>query len=377
MTTEFHLLSGASYEGARHGRRMAGWKTTSAGPNRTVNDSLETLRKRSRDAVRNNANAAAVVQTWVRSLVGQGISARSATTAPVLKAKLTDLWNAWCRVADVDGADFAGAQQLAVRAWLESGECFARLRPRKLLDGLPVPLQIQILESDCLPLLDADTYDGLPTGHCIRSGIELDAIGRRVAYWFWKAHPQDTTPANIVVNDLTRVPAENVAHLFEPTRPGQLRGVPILSPVLAKMRTLDDFTDALLERQRLANLFVTFIKRPLASGANDPMTGLPYQGSADDPIAAMEPGTSQELLPGEDVAFSDPPGADQSYAEYLRSELLQLSAGTGLPYEYLTGDLKDVSDRTLRLSVTEYRRACEQRIWGVIVPRFLEKVRAS
>lgn len=377
MSNEFQVLTGASYEGARHGRRMAGWRTTSAGPNRTVNDSLETLRKRSRDACRNNANAAAVVQTWTRSLIGQGISARSAASDPTTKAKLNDLWAAWCRTADTDGGDFAGVQQLVIRAWLESGECFVRMRPRKTADSLPVPLQLQILESDCLPLLDADEYNGLPAGHCIRSGIELDAIGRRVAYWFWRAHPQDATPPNIPFNELTRVPAEQVCHLYEPTRPGQLRGVPILSPVLAKMRTLDDFTDAVLERQRLANLFVTFIKRPLPSGATDPMTGLPYQGSADEPIAAMEPGTSQELLPGEDVTFSSPPGADQNFAEYLRAELLQLAAGTGLPYEYLTGDLKDVSDRTARLAITEYRRACEQKIWGVIVPRFLDRVRAA
>jgi len=377
--SEFNLMGATpAYEAASQGRRMQGWRASNAGPNQAVAGNLETLRKRSRDAARNSATANSVLQTWTRSIVGFGISARPVTSNPTLKAKLNNIWAAWCKVADTDGGDFAGLQQLAVRAWLESGECFIRLRPRRLEDGLPVPMQCQIIESDCVPLINLDQADGLPIGNKIRQGIEFDYIGRRVAYWIWRNHPGDTPMHSVAEgNTLSRVPAESVCHFFEPTRPGQLRGVPILAPVLQKIRLLDDLDDAVLERQHLSNMFTMFITRPTPSGANDPMTGMAYEGSLDEPLAGLEPGATMELLPGEDVKFSQPPGADAEYDAFVRRQLLTLAAGTGTPYEFISNDLKDVSDRSLRIGVNEFRRACEAKIYGVVVPRFLDKVRAA
>lgn len=371
----FLTLASPPFEAAGQGRRLRGWQASAAGPNNTVGQSLDTLRRRSRDAVRNSATANGIINAWVRALVGYGIAARPMTDNPVLKAKLTALWESWCAVADADGGSLNGLQQLDVHAWLEAGECFLRIRPRLASDGLPVPLQLQTLESECVPLLDADTYPGLPAGNVIRQGIELNGIGQRVAFWVHKSHPGDTPPANIGQNDLTRVPADSMIHLFEPTRPGQLRGVPLLAPILATLRAMDDFTDATLERQRISNLFAMFVTRPVPSGGNDAMTGLPAEYDNTGPVAGLEPGTSQELLPGEDVKFSEPPGAAAEYDSYIRRQMLSMTAGAGLPYEIASGDIKDVSDRSLRIAVNEWRRGCEQRQWNVIIPRLLTPIR--
>jgi lambda family phage portal protein len=373
----FLTVSPTAYEGASHGRRMAGWRPSTAGPNRTVDGSLETLRSRSRDLTRNSAIGAAVLRCWTASLVGYGITPRPATAEKALKTKLVDLWSAWATVADADGGSLEGQQQLAVRAWLEAGEVFVRFRPRRIEDGLPVPLQVQLLEADMLPLFDADNYPGLPAGNRIRQGIELNGIGKRVAYWFHASHPGDTSMGDPAPDLLTRVSVEYVAHLYEPTRPGQLRGVPIMAPAIAKMRALDDFEDATLERQRLANLFTLFVTKPVPSGSNDPLTGMPAEGTLDAPLAGLEPGTSQELLPGEDVRFSEPPGAGVEYDAYVRRQMLALSAAVGVPYELVSGDVVDVSDRSLRLSITEFRRACEAKIYGVLQPRLLDPIRRA
>jgi capsid protein len=66
---------------------------------------------------------------------------------------------------------------MAARAMFEAGECFLRFRPRRPDDGLTVPLQLQILSSEHLPLGKCET---LPNGHETIFGIELDRIGRRV-----------------------------------------------------------------------------------------------------------------------------------------------------------------------------------------------------
>jgi lambda family phage portal protein len=375
MSNDFSTTASPPFEAAGQGRRLRGWQASAAGPNNTVSGSLDVLRRRSRDAVRNSSTANGIITAWVRALVGYGIAARPMTDNPTLKAKLTGLWEAWATVADSDGGNLNGLQQLAVHAWLESGEVFIRLRPRLPSDGLPVPLQLQIMESESVPLLDADTYPGLSVGNTIRQGIEANGIGQRVAYWVWKSHPGDRAPSTIAANDLVRVPVENMVHLFEPTRPGQLRGVPLLAPILATLRAMDDFTDATLERQRISNLFAMFITRPIQSGGDDPLTGLPAQYDSTGPVTGLEPGTSQELLPGEDVKFSDPPGAAAEYDAYIRRQMLAMTSGAGLPYEIASGDLKDVSDRSLRIAVNEWRRGCEQRQWNVIIPRLLTPIR--
>lgn len=368
----------ARYDAAGSGRRLKGWNPPASGPNRAL-QSLPTLRNRTRDIERNEWTGANAARSQVTNLIGVGIICRPKTKNPEFKARQTALWESWIKTSDADGVlDFYGQQSLATRSMVSAGEVFARLRPRRPEDKLPAPLQIQLLESDMLPMLDVDTWPGMQRGNKIRSGIELDRIGRRVAYWMYRQHPGDRTSL-IDMQDLVRVPAQFVRHIYEPIRPGQLRGVSEFAPVLAKLRGVGNFDDAVLMRQELANLFAMFVTRPESSGDPNinPVTGLPFDGatSGGTPMAALEPGITQELMPGEGVTFSDPPDAGANYGDFMRHQHLGVAAGQGLPYELLTGDIKDVSDRTLRVVINEFRRRCEQRQWQVIIPMLCQPVR--
>lgn len=363
------------YDAAGTGRRFAGWNTPSSGPNTAI-AGLQKMRDRARDVTRNEWSGAASVRVWTSNTIGTGIMPRFSGLPRDRKTALSKLWNAWCAVADADQVlDFYGLEMLAARSWFMSGEVFGRIRPRRIEDGLVVPMQVQLLEADMVPIFDADTYTGLAKGSVIRQGIELDYIGRKTAYWMYRNHPGDKLL--LAMPDaglLVRVPVSQVFHVFDPQRPGQLRGVPEMASVIGKLKNVGDFDDAVLERQRLANLFTLFVIKPIPSGANDPMTGLPYKGTADEPIAGLEPGISQELLPGEDVRFSDPPDAGATYADFMREQMLGVAAGGGTPYELMAGDIKDVSDRTLRIVINEFRRVCEQRQWLLFIPQMCQKV---
>lgn len=374
------LRAVASYDAAGHGRRLRGWPASSSGPNRAITG-LPTLRNRSRDLVRNEWTGASGERVWGTNLIGIGIIPRPTISDPKRKARYIKLWDDFCPTADADGVlDFYGLQTLVAESWRTSGEVFIRLRPRRLDDGLAVPLQVQLLESDMVPLLDTDTWPGLPSGHRIRSGIELSRIGRRTAYWCHREHPGDGLANVGAGTELVRVPADEMRHLFKPTRPGQLRGVPAASPVITKTRTVGDFDDAVLERQRTGNLFTGFITRPSenVAPAIDPITGQPIRTDHDStPLVGLEPATMHELAPGEDVRFSNPPDSGSNYGDYMRQQHLGIAAGNGLPYELLTGDLKDVSDRTLRIILNDFRRTCEQYQWQIIIPMFCQFVRAA
>lgn len=355
------------YDAAGTGRRIARWNPPSTGPIAAV-QGVEKLRNRTRDSIRNDWAAESTVQKWTTTLIGTGIQPRFKNKAH------RALWDLFVPQADADGVlDAYGQQALAIRSFFSGGEVFERRRPRAIVENSPlaIPVQVQLIESDQCPHLDATAWPGLPVGHEIRQGIERNRFGRRTAFWFWRDHPGDgkVSPR---ADQLIRVAASEIKHVFEPQRPGQLRGVSPLAPVLVRLRNSMDFEDAVLDRQKLANLFTMFITRTLPPDSQidyDPQTGLPvWYDREGRPIVPLEPGMSQELDPGEDIKFANPPEAGVSYPDYQRTNHLGTAAGTGTPYEFMSGDIRDVSDRSMRVLVNEYRRFAQQRQWHLAIP---------
>ena len=339
---------------------------------------MPTLRKRSRAAVRNDPYALSAISRRVTNIIGTGITPRSQIKDKDLRSEINQLWEDWVDEADADGlTDFYGLQMVVSRMVEESGECFVRLRNRRLEDGFAVPLQLQVLPPDFVPV---DRNFKTRAGNIVRAGIEFNAIGQRVAYWMWQSHPGDPTAPRRGYNQLNRIPADQVLHIFEPLEGGQLRGIPRLAPVLLRLKSLDNYDDAVLFRQEVANLFAGFITRPRQEGPPmfDPTTGQAPSADRDGtPMVGLEPGTMQELLEGEEVVFSDPPDAGNTYVDFMKQQLMAAAVGVELPYELLTGDMGDISDRTLRVLLNEFRRRIEQVQFSVYVFQLCRPVRAA
>jgi len=369
----------ASYEGAAEGRRSSNWDAPDTGPNSLIMPALRNLRSRSRAAVRNDPYAANVIDKRVSNLIGTGITPQPRLTDKALRKIMQVLWEDWVDESDADElTDFYGQQALVARTVEQSGECFVRLRPRRLEDDLAVPLQLQCLSPEFVP---HDKFEVTRSGNVIRAGIEFNSLGKRVAYWCYRNHPSDKTSLNAGYNALVRVPAEQMLHIFESLEPGQLRGVPRLAPVLKRLRSLDSYDDAVLFRQEVANLFAGFIRKPVPEGPPqmDMVTGAPvsYDRDGFTPMVGLEPGTMQELLPGEQVEFSDPPDGGNNYPDFMRQQLTAAAAGAGLPYELMTGDMRGVNDRVIRVVLNEFRRRLEQLQFSVYVHQLCRPVRRA
>lgn len=373
------LAARAKYDAAGNGRRLAGWNPPGHGPNQALTG-LDKIRNRARDVSRNDWSGESGIQKWTTSLIGIGITPRfSRIKSKTRKQQILDIFTDFVAMADADCVNnLYGMQTLAVRSWMDAGEVFARRRARFNDEGLPVPMQIQLIEAEFVPMFDSDSYSGLPVGHKIRSGIELDKRGRRVAYWVYKEHPGDGSMMIGMPDELVRVAASDMCHIFEQKRPGQLRGVSMLAPVLNRLKNIENYDDATLTRQGLANLLVGFLTRGLPEldpdGDVNPMTGLENLDSPVGPLVGLQPGLMQELGPGEKVEWSNPPEAGTDYTAYMRTQHLGTAAGAGLPYEYFSGDIANVSDRTLRVIIQEFRRFCEQRQWQIVIPMFCQPV---
>jgi len=356
------------HEVAGMGRRALAWQPGNPGAVAALFASGHDLRVKSRDLVRRNAWAGNAVDAFVTNCVGTGIKPQSTAADDRFREAVHALWWDWCDEADAAGlTDFYGLQALACRAMVEGGECFLRLRPRRPEDGLAVPLQLQVLEAEHVPLTLNATLAG---GNVIRAGIEFDPLGRRVAYHVTREHPGD--PAMRAGDfEAVRVPADRVVHLFRPLRPGQIRGEPWLARALVKLNELDQFDDAALVKAKVAALFTGFIVKP---NPEDAMLG---EGEPDEDgaaVAGLEPGTMQVLSPGEDVRFSDPADVGGTYAEFFRNQLRAVAVAAGVTYEQLSGDLTQVNYSSIRAGLLEFRRRCEMIQHAVIVHQLCRPV---
>ena len=370
-------LFGASpvHEAAGRGRRSLAWMPGNPGAVAAMLATSAELRGKSRDLVRRNAWAQAGIEAFVANAVGTGIKPQSLSGDERFKAEVQALWRDWVEEADAAGqTDFYGLQSLACRAMLEGGECLIRLRSRRLEDGLSVPLQLQLLEPEHLPIsLNAD----LPSGNVVRLGIEFDNMGRRVAYHLYRSHPEDGRLAPMSGQggiDTVRIDAKEIIHLFRVLRPGQVRGEPWLSRALVKLNELDQYDDAELVRKKTAAMFAGFVTR------QNPEDNLMGEGTADSQgisLAGLEPGTLQILEPGEDIKFSDPADVGGSYSEFLRTQFRAVAAAIGITYEQLTGDLSGVNYSSIRAGMLEFRRRCEMVQHGVLVHQMCRPVWAA
>jgi lambda family phage portal protein len=348
------------YEGASRGRRTDGWRTSGTSADAAAAPGLKMLRDRSRDLVRNNPYASKAVQVIVSNTIGTGIVAQArAQRSRRRSQQFTDLWLNWAldsRQCDYDGrADFYGLQALAMRCIVESGEVLIR---RRTSSGQRVPLQLQIMEPD---FIDTTKDVALADGGLIKQGIEYDGSGRRVAYWLYAEHPGEQ---HLRMTDFlsSRVPAEEIIHVYRQDRPHQTRGVPWASPIIIRLRDFDDYSDAQLLKQKISACFTAF-----AVDTESP------EGGADMPFDKLEPGAVEILPPGKDIRFANPPTVGE-FDKISRQYLLQIAAGFGVTYEALTGDLTNTNFSSGRMGWLEFQRNIEAWRWQMLVPQMLNPV---
>jgi lambda family phage portal protein len=247
-----------------------------------------------------------------------------------------------------------------------AGEVFFRFRPRRATDGLVVPLQLQMIPSEMLPL---NRNEAVPGGNVIRQGIEFDAIGRRVAYHFLRRHPGDITDPG-TMGETVRVPASEVVHVIDPVDAGQLRGISRFAPGIVKLFLLDQYDDAELDRKKVAAMHALFITTPAPAEAFD----VAESDEDGERTLDLQPGQITMLEPGEEVQTSAPADVGQTYEPFQYRTLLQVSAALGVPYAYLSNDMLKANYSNSRLALLEFRRRIEAYQHAVMVWQLCRRV---
>jgi len=348
---------------------VPGWQPPLENINSLVASGGPRLLARSRELVVTNGYAANACEAFASNLVGDGIKPSSLIEDLALRDQVQRLWLAWTDEADADGlTDFYGLQAMVAREMFVAGECFVRMRPRRSEDGLLVPIQLQLLQSEMLPYEKTETA---ANGNRIRCGIEFDLIGRRVAYHFRRRHPGDSTDQGMFTSETVRVPAVDILHIYRPIDAGQIRGLPHVAPAMVRLFLLDQYDDAELDRKKTAAMFAGFITK---TAPEEQLMGEIEATDDSGATVSLEPGTLQVLLPGEDVKFSSPADVGGGYEAFQYRTLLSVSASLGLPYHLVTGDVRQANYSSLRAELVEFRRRVEQLQHGVVAHQLCRPV---
>jgi lambda family phage portal protein len=293
------------------------------------------------DMLRNNPRVVKLRRQLVNNIVGAGIqpSIRMADPANLKdKAELERLIRLHCMSRDIDAdgkLSLFGLQQLAMSTIVGPGEVLVRRRVRQSSDGLTLPLQLQVLEADYLN----ENIDGrLPNGNLAVQGIEMNLLGKRVAYHLYAEHPGARYGASTATR---RVPAENIIHAFDVVRPGQQRGMTWLAPIITLLHELQKYQDGQVKRQEIAALFAGIYKSEETAD------------ELEEALSELTPGAIMKIGSDEELEFTDPPSVE-GYEAFMRVTDRTIAAAGGVTYEGFTGDYSQVtytSGRMGRLDV--------------------------
>lgn len=330
------------------------------------------LRAKARALVQNVPYIHSSINALVSYTIGTGI--KPTHTGPEA-AKLAKLWADWVQVCDADGRlDFYGMQAAAYRAMEVDGEVLIRLRTRRPTDGLPVPLQLQLLEIDWL---DTQRERGASEGNEIVNGIEYDQLGRKVAFWLFDQHPGDTAfrrfMRRVYSVQSKRVPADGVIHLFraDAARPGSGRGITRLAPVITRVRDLQLYEDAELARKNLETRLSVLVSGDATKMTNPDLQSVGKQDPAE--LGDLPSGGITQLPQGVNVDIVAPTPAP-GYVDAVTWHMHIITGGIGVPFEMATGRMDQVNFSSARVRIIDFRRQVEQVQWLTLVPTLCNRV---
>ena len=338
-----------AFHGATHSRLTEDWILASIrSADAEVKGDLRTLRKRSRELVRNTSLGARFQALVKDNVIGpHGIRLQALPKDPTgepdsdAARAVEDAWKRWGSEPALCSADgklsWHDVEDLHVETQAQDGESLLRMLPG--FDN-EFGFAVQVLDVD---QLDEDFNRPAAQGkNEIRMGVEVNAWGRPVAYHVWSSHPFDFQGSHR--RERVRIPAVQIVHRYQVRRAGQSRGVPWYAPILMDSRMLTAALEAELIASRQAAAKAGVFEQE-ASAVPDPNQP---DGYADAFEWEMAPGVWDVLPPGLTAKFFDPTHPNAAFDAFSKIILRGVAAGLGTSYHSLTGDLTSVSFSSIR-----------------------------
>lgn len=358
------LFSWVGY--ARHGASqeslpLDSWFTFPASPRDDCDKNQFMLRMRSRDLYMSSSFIGAILHARRNGVIGRGLDLDAKIDAEALGLALDDAtaierrieaeFARFAKNVGVNGEGLNELLRLAYFSMIENGDVIADI----YVDAAMRTLRVRIVESDCLVTPPAEYGN-----EHVRSGIELSPGGVPTAYWLATGflYNSDGFPVryykrrrflagfNTLASGEFIFPRTGALFAHTPfERPGQLRGLPILSRVIRDSKQTDRYMDAELDAAVVASKPALFRTHPAveAQAEVDMMDSFGMYPTASVSETAEPPqheppinygnGLMVDLWDGADMKAFNPSRPNQAYSEFIDHKFSEISASLGISAE--------------------------------------------
>lgn len=210
------------------------------------------LRERARYESANNSYCRGIILTLANDLIGTGPRLQLTSANPEINRAVEQEFAAWSAAIGL-----ADKLRVMTQAKKVDGEAFGILTTNPNSPSR-VKLDLKLVECDQVTepwqfQFDAATSDG----------ITFDAYGNPSAYKVLKEHPSEGVAA-----EYSLVPARDMLHWFRTDRPGQVRGIPEITPALPLFAQLRRYTLAVIAAAETAADFTAMLEQPYPPNAD-------------------------------------------------------------------------------------------------------------
>lgn len=283
----------------------------------------DTVRIRSRHEAENNPWYAGILRTVANHIVGTGPRLQVLTPDPIANARIERAWRQWAKIVGL-----TEKLRIGVETYWRDGEVFYLRRFRPTYTS-QVPLEICYFEADQV----TNPYFN-PVDPQVEDGIRLDQFNRAIAFWILDHHPGDINVPWGGQLSGDWYPGTDVCHLFRSERPGQVRGIPRITPSLELFPKLRRHTSAtLLAAEAIAN-WTLFVKTTASSIT-------PVAMPKDFATVDFERNMLNFLPDGWEPFQIKPEQPTTNHAMFQMQTLMEICRGLNVPYLLAAGTSKD------------------------------------
>ena len=301
----------------------------------------QTLVKRSRYETENNCWASGITRTVAFHTVGTGPRLQILSPNEEANARVEQAFAKWAKQIG-----FAEKTLIAKETQFRDGEVFGRLVEDNSI--YPIALNVRLYEADqCTSPYGQLFYDA-----SYDDGLHIPPqSGQPDRYFFLDYHPGD--PQYVPTHQGHWYQAKDVLHYFRSKRPGQLRGIPELTPALPLFAILRRFTLATLRSAEFIASVTGFLKTQ-----TNPEVG-PTPSARDFYSFAYESGMLMSLPEGWTVEQLTNIPLTTNYEQFLAAVLNEIARCVNVPYNVAACNSKGLNYSSGRMDHLVWDRDIE------------------
>lgn len=369
-------VSGKRYFDASVSNRLTGnFSQAATSTDNASRWTLDKIRARSRELARNSDYAKKFLRMVQVNVVGpEGFTLKAKVKDPNGKPDVAAnqaiqnaFWE-WSskRYCDVVGRmSFPHMCRVIARMVERDGEVLVqKIRARGIN---PFGYSLRILDID---RLDTNFNGQLSNGNRVSMGVEMDDLGRAVAYHLFSEHPNDHLGQRMGQQKRARVPADEMFHVFEQHDPEQTRGIPSMHTAIMRLHHIKGFEEATVIAARIGASKMGWFTAPEGDPAGGDASLLATKDADGQFAQSVEPGVLDVLPAGYGFQAFNPDYPSATYDPFMKRNLQAAAAGLEVAYHHLANDLEGVNFSSIRAGTLE-----EREIWktkqSVIIDVFL------